>query len=103
MTIVRYDKEKKVTRIAPTQASAKQETTEELKNVAAYCRVSTDEEDQINSYEIQQRKYTEKIMAEPGWKMVGIYADKGITGTSRFLDSQEIPLIHLLIHEVLER
>ena len=57
-------------------------TPDSLKRVAAYCRVSTDEDDQINSYEIQQRKYTDKILSEPGWKMVGIYADKGITGTS---------------------
>ena len=82
MTIVRYDEEKMVTRIAPTKVSANEYSVATLKRVAAYCRVSTDEEDQINSYEIQKRKYTDKILAEPGWRMVGIYADKGITGTS---------------------
>ena len=82
MSIVMYEKEKKVTRIAPTKSLVNEEHTSTLKKVAAYCRVSTDEEDQINSYEIQQRKYTEKILSEPGWKMVGIYADRGITGTS---------------------
>ena len=50
--------------------------------VAAYCRVSTKQEDQLNSYDVQRRAYTDKINGEPGWTMVGIYADKGITGTS---------------------
>lgn len=52
-----------------------------LKKVAAYCRVSTDEADQINSYEVQKRKYNEHILSTPGWKLVGIYADRGISGT----------------------
>ena len=50
--------------------------------VAAYCRVSTMQEEQLNSYEVQKRHYEEKINAEPGWTLVGIFADKGITGTS---------------------
>ncbi len=50
--------------------------------VAAYCRVSTKQEEQLNSYDVQKRYYTEKINAEPKWTLVGIFADKGITGTS---------------------
>ena len=50
--------------------------------VAAYCRVSTDSEEQINSYKNQLAYYTEKIGGNPAWKMAGIYADEGITGTS---------------------
>ena len=50
--------------------------------VAAYCRVSTKEEDQANSYEAQKEYYTDKIMSNPAWTMAGIFADKGITGTS---------------------
>ncbi|MBR2293991.1 MAG: recombinase family protein [Clostridia bacterium] len=50
--------------------------------VAAYCRVSTKQEEQLNSYENQVKHYTERINAEPGWILEGIYADKGITGTS---------------------
>lgn len=50
--------------------------------VAAYCRVSTKEEDQANSYEVQKEYYTDKIMENPDWTMGGIFADKGITGTS---------------------
>lgn len=50
--------------------------------VAAYCRVSTKQEEQLNSYGVQTRYYTERINAEPQWTLVGIFADKGITGTS---------------------
>ena len=74
---------KKVTVINPTIT-----VSEDIKNkyrqkqVAAYCRVSTQQEEQINSYEVQTRYYTEKINSEPKWKLVRIFADKGISGTS---------------------
>ena len=50
--------------------------------VAAYCRVSTDSEEQLTSYEAQKKYYTDKIMTNPAWTMAGIFADEGITGTS---------------------
>ena len=50
--------------------------------VAAYCRVSTKQEEQLNSYENQVQHYTERINSENGWTLEGIYADKGISGTS---------------------
>lgn len=50
-------------------------------NVAAYCRVSTDSEDQLQSYEAQVKYYTDHICKNPKWHFVGIYADEGITGT----------------------
>ena len=50
--------------------------------VAAYCRVSTDSEEQINSYKNQLAFYTEKINSKAEWKFAGVYADEGITGTS---------------------
>ena len=50
--------------------------------VAAYCRVSTKQEEQENSYETQKAYYTEKIQKNPEWEFVGIFADKGLTGTS---------------------
>lgn len=50
--------------------------------VAAYCRVSTEEEEQQSSYEIQCSYYTEKILSHPEWELVDIFADEGITGTS---------------------
>ena len=50
-------------------------------NVAAYCRVSTDSDDQLQSYEAQVEYYTDHICKNPKWHFVGIYADEGITGT----------------------
>lgn len=50
--------------------------------VAAYCRVSTQQEEQLNSYSVQVKHYTEMITSEPKWELAGIFADKGITGTS---------------------
>ena len=49
--------------------------------VAAYCRVSTEEEEQQSSYENQCKYYTDLIMKNPNWSMAGIYADEGISGT----------------------
>ena len=50
--------------------------------VAAYCRVSTDTDDQQTSFEGQVKYYTDVIEANPDWELAGIYADDGITGTS---------------------
>lgn len=52
------------------------------KRVAAYCRVSTELEEQEGSYEAQIRHYREFIEANPDWELAGVYADEGITGTS---------------------
>ena len=49
--------------------------------VAAYCRVSTDDEDQIKSYNSMVRYYTDLIQNNKDWIFVGVYADKAITGT----------------------
>ena len=50
--------------------------------VATYCRVSTDSEEQLNSYEAQKAYYTQKIEENPDWELAGIFADKGLSGTS---------------------
>ena len=50
--------------------------------VASYCRVSTDKDDQANSFESQQRYFKEYIDRQPDWELYEIYADIGITGTS---------------------
>ena len=57
---------------------------EEVKRlrVAAYCRVSTDNEEQASSYESQIQHYTEYINSKPEWVMVKVYADEGISATS---------------------
>ena len=66
----------------------KSEDREEIKKqyrqlrVLAYCRVSTKQEEQLNSYETQKNYYTELINKNPDWKLIKIFADKGITGTS---------------------
>lgn len=61
---------------------AKSVAVRRQKRVAAYCRVSTDQEEQLTSYEAQCAYYTEKIMTNPEWTLAGIFADEGITGTS---------------------
>ena len=53
-----------------------------IRRVAAYVRVSTDNDEQTSSYELQKNYYTEYITGHPGWELVGIYADEGISGTS---------------------
>ena len=50
--------------------------------VAAYARVSTNNEDQLNSYEAQVDYYKHKIKKNPKWDYVGIFADEGLSGTS---------------------
>ena len=51
------------------------------KRVAAYCRVSTEEEAQASSFELQVEHYTKYIGAHEDWILAGIYADEGISGT----------------------
>lgn len=50
--------------------------------VAAYCRVSTDSDEQATSYEAQVEHYTEYIKKNPEWEFAGIQADDGISGTN---------------------
>ncbi len=53
-----------------------------VQRVCAYCRVSRNTDDQLNSYARQIRVYTDMIAKNPNWEMVEIFADEGITGTS---------------------
>ena len=67
------------------EVSAPQEeviTEYRQKRVVAYCRVSTKQEEQLNSYETQRAAYIDMISKNPDWRLVKIFADKGITGTS---------------------
>ena len=82
-------KEEQVQRIKrvvelPEVADLQKEINKEFrqKRVLAYCRVSTKQEEQLNSYETQRAAYIDKINKNPDWKLVRIFADKGITGTS---------------------
>ena len=78
---------------AKVETPQEQEKKRHLR-VAAYCRVSTDSEEQLSSYENQLAYYTEKIMKEPGWTMAGVFADEGITGTSTCKRKEFLRMIH---------
>ena len=53
-----------------------------MTRVASYCRVSTDKNDQANSFETQKRYFRQYIETHPDWELYEIYADEGITGTT---------------------
>ena len=74
----------KTVRIIPATIDTKAAITQSYRQlrVAAYCRVSTKQDEQLNSYEVQRTHYEDRIRTEPKWSLVGIFADKGITGTS---------------------
>ena len=56
--------------------------TAALKRVAAYARVSTDNDEQLSSYEAQVDYYTKHIKSNPAWEFVEVYTDEGISATS---------------------
>ena len=74
--------------------------------VAAYARVSSDSEDQLNSLAVQVDYYTHLIQENPNWEFAGIYTDEGITGTStkrreqfnRLMDDCRAGLIDRVLH-----
>lgn len=83
MQLFQTEETRKVVHIInPTISSTADSNKGRQIRVVAYCRVSTKQEEQLNSYETQVKHYTEKIRGEPKWKLVEIFADKGITGTS---------------------
>jgi len=67
--------------IPPKEELIREEERPKLR-VCAYCRVSTDEEAQQSSYELQVQHYRQYITENPRWTFVDIYADEGISGTS---------------------
>lgn len=74
----------RITRIPAVQGSYSLPEESEIakRKVAAYARVSTDNEDQTNSFEAQSDYFTKKIKSREDWEFVEVYADEGITGTS---------------------
>ena len=66
----------------PPKEEYVRDTVNKQLRVCAYCRVSTDEESQQSSYELQVQHYTEYINKHDNWTLVGVYADEGISGTS---------------------
>lgn len=69
---------KTVTKIDKIQHN---EVTKKEIRVAAYCRVSTGSDAQLESLDVQKKHYERYITSRNDWKLVGIYADEGITGT----------------------
>ena len=65
----------------PKASMAEIEQTRKLR-VAAYARVSTDQDEQESSYEAQVDYYTKYINSNPNWEFCGVFADRGITGTN---------------------
>lgn len=72
---------KTVTLIEPKKSFVVDKDKHKQKRVAAYCRVSTDSEEQLTSYTNQMRVYTEMINSNKEWEFAGMYADEGISGT----------------------
>lgn len=68
-------------------------TIKERLRVCAYCRVSTDNEEQLNSYQSQLKYYDEKINSKSEWQFAGIYADEAITGTLDFKRTEFMRMI----------
>lgn len=70
-----------VTLIEPKRSIIVDKEKYNQKRVAAYCRVSTDSEEQLTSYKNQMKVYTEMIGSRTDWAFAGMYADEGISGT----------------------
>lgn len=80
---MRDDRHLRVTTILPeAEPSASGVSCAQKLKVAAYCRVSTNSDEQLSSYQAQLEYYTEKIKCNPAWSLVAIYADQGISGIS---------------------
>ena len=80
MEVVKIPK-KVITVIEPKQSLIVDKEKHRQQRVAAYCRVSTDSEEQLNSYAVQKKVYTEMIAERKDWEYAGLYADEGISGT----------------------
>lgn len=68
--------------IIPAKKDLVPEGEKKKLRVCAYCRVSTDEDTQASSYELQVQNYTKMIQENDEWEFAGIFADEGISGTS---------------------
>ena len=91
--------------------AARQQDAKPKLRVAAYCRVSTDSDEQATSYDAQVEHYTELIQKNPEWEFAGIYADDGISGTNtkkredfnRMIDDCEAGNIDMIITKSISR
>lgn len=83
-----------VRKIAATAATAQEDR---ILRVAAYCRVSTDDIDQLLSIELQKNNYRDMIKANPKWKYVGTYVDDGFSGTN----TEHRPAFRLMMRDAM--
>lgn len=67
--------------VIPAKVTAEANLEERPLKVAAYVRVSTENDEQKSSYELQVNDFTERIQSNPHWEFAGIYSDEGISGT----------------------
>ena len=81
--------------VIPAKSSEENKQAAKCLRVAAYCRDSTDDEEQKTSYEAQIGYYTEKINQNPEWQMAGIFADEGISGTQAKKRPEFLKMIRL--------
>ena len=94
-----------------TPASSIESCNERLLRVAAYCRVSSNSDEQETSYEAQVNHYTNYITSHEGWTLAGIFADEGISGTqaskrpefNRLIQNCETGSIDLVITKSISR
>lgn len=90
--------------VIPAKKLSPKETDETPKlRVAAYCRVSTDEEEQESSFELQVEHYNKYISAHEDWELAGIYADKGISGTQVKHREQFLQMIEDCKHKKIDK
>ena len=78
-----------------SQISTGQKSQLAKKRVAAYCRVSTNSADQLNSYARQVKTYTDRINKNKEWELVEIFADEGLSGTSSDKREEFLRMIRL--------
>ena len=81
MEMIVLEKEIQLIPAKKKSRNAGKEAVKKLR-VAAYCRVSTDHEEQEGSYKIQVEHYENYINSHPEWELAGVYADEGISGLS---------------------
>ena len=82
---------KKVTEIAVSRPAPKKT------RAAAYCRVSTDSDAQLESLDTHKSHYEQYISAHDGWELAGIYYDEGISGTKTENRAELLP--YLIINQ----
>ncbi|MBQ2957549.1 MAG: recombinase family protein [Clostridia bacterium] len=79
-------------------ASSSDQNDDRILRVAAYCRVSTDDIDQVISIELQKNTYRDMIRANPKWKYVGTYVDDGFSGTN----TEHRPAFNLMMKDAMD-